>query len=80
MEKAITSAQANRQFSFLLRGVREGHRYVVTSHGKPVARLVPVEVDDPVAAKARETLLRRLASQEIIPAGRWTRDELYDGQ
>lgn len=78
MEKAITSAQANRQFSFLLRGVREGHRYVVTSHGKPVARLVPVETDDPVAAKAREALLQRLAGQAIVQAGRWTRDELYE--
>ncbi|MFN3296328.1 type II toxin-antitoxin system Phd/YefM family antitoxin [Caldimonas sp.] len=78
MEKAITSAQANRQFSFLLRGVREGHRYVVTSHGKPVARLMPVETDDPVAAKAREALLQRLAGQAIVQAGRWTRDELYE--
>jgi prevent-host-death family protein len=78
MEKAITSAQANRQFSSLLRGVREGHRYVVTSHGKPVARLVPVEADDPVAAKAREALLQRLARQAIVQAGRWTRDELYE--
>lgn len=78
MEKAVTSAEANRQFSFLLRGVREGHRYIVTSHGKPVARLVPVEADDPVATKAREALLQRLAAQDIVQAGRWTRDELYE--
>lgn len=40
MEEAVSAADANRQFSLLLRRVREGHSYVVTSHGKPVARLV----------------------------------------
>ncbi|MBV9518068.1 MAG: type II toxin-antitoxin system prevent-host-death family antitoxin, partial [Hyphomicrobiales bacterium] len=34
MEKAVSAADANRRFSLLLRGVREGHSYVITSHGK----------------------------------------------
>ena len=34
MEKAVSAADANRKFSKLLRAVREGHSYVVTSHGK----------------------------------------------
>jgi len=43
MEKPVSAADANRKFSKLLRTVREGHSYVVTSHGKAVAKIVPVE-------------------------------------
>jgi prevent-host-death family protein len=78
MEETVSAADANRRFSFLLRGVREGRRYVVTSHGKPVARLIPAGRNDEFAASARSTLLSRLEGQPIIDAGRWTRDELYE--
>jgi antitoxin (DNA-binding transcriptional repressor) of toxin-antitoxin stability system len=37
MERAVSAAVANRKFSQLLRSVREGRSYVVTTHGKPVA-------------------------------------------
>lgn len=77
MEKAVSAADANRRFSLLLRGVREGHSYVVTSHGKPVARLVPAGKRDDVAISTRSTLLSRLEQQPVIHAGRWTRDDLY---
>jgi antitoxin (DNA-binding transcriptional repressor) of toxin-antitoxin stability system len=50
----------------------------VTSHGRPVARIVPVEKHEGVVAGARATLLSRLESQPIVDAGRWTRDELYE--
>ena len=43
MEKAVSAADANRRFSKLLRAVREGQSYVVTSHGEPVARITPIE-------------------------------------
>ena len=78
MEKAISAADANRKFSQLLRDIREGHSYIVTSHGRPVARLIPAGKHDDVAASARSTLLSRLETQPIIDAGRWTRDELYE--
>jgi prevent-host-death family protein len=42
MEKPVSAADANRKFSKLLRAVREGQSYVVTSHGKAVAKIVPV--------------------------------------
>lgn len=77
MEEAVSAADANRRFSRLLRGVREGRSYVVTSHGKPVARLVPAGKHDDVAIGARSALLSRLEKQPVIHAGRWTRDELY---
>jgi prevent-host-death family protein len=79
MEKAVSAADANRKFSKLLRGVREGHSYVVTSHGKAVAKIVPVERDD-VARGARVALLKRLRSQPVVTIGRWSRDELYENK
>ena len=76
MEKAISAADANRKFSQLLREVREGRSYVVTSHGKPVARISPV--DEQRRSKAKAALLARVEKQPIRHIGRWTRDELYD--
>jgi prevent-host-death family protein len=78
MEKTVSAADANRKFSLLLRGVRQGRSYVVTSHGKPVARLIPAGAHDNIAVSARATLLSRLEKQLAVNAGRWTRDELYE--
>ncbi|MHB8255145.1 MAG: type II toxin-antitoxin system prevent-host-death family antitoxin [Acidiferrobacter sp.] len=78
MEEAVSVTNANRRFFLLLRGVREGHSYVVTSHGRPVARLIPAGRHDDVAAGARSALLSRLEMQPVIHAGRWARDELYE--
>ncbi len=80
MEKTISAADANRNFSRLLRDVREGQSYVVTSHGRPVARIAPVQrkqgkVGDSPAWRA---LMRRVKKQPVIDIGPWTRDELYD--
>jgi prevent-host-death family protein len=78
MEELISAADANRKFSLLLRGVREGRSYVVTSHGKAVARIVPADRDETVATNARMALLSRLKKQPVVRAARWTRDELYE--
>jgi prevent-host-death family protein len=78
MEEAVSAADANRRFSLLLRGVREGRSYVVTSHGRPVARLIPAGRLDGVTTSAHSSLLSRLEKQPVIDAGRWTRDELYE--
>ena len=80
MEEAVSAADANRRFSFLLRGVREGHSYIVTSHGKPVARLIPAGKHEDMVASARSALLSRLEKQPVIDAGRWTRDQLYEDE
>ena len=80
MEDTIAAADANRQFSLILRHVREGRRYVVTSHGRPVARIVPAGTDDRMASGARAALLSRLERQPVTNAGRWTRDALYDDE
>ena len=78
MEETVSAAEANRQFSKLLRGVRDGTSYVVTSQGRPVAKLVPVDEEAIAREQARERLFARLRSQPVRNIGRWTRDELYD--
>jgi prevent-host-death family protein len=77
MDRIVSAAEANRRFSQLLRAVREGRSYVVTAHGRPVAKIVPAGIRDRTAATARDTLLNRLRDQRASDAGRWTRDELY---
>ena len=78
MNKAVSAADANRRFSELLRTVKKGRSVVVTSHGKPVARISPVVEDDRAAEGARSALFARLRRERVVNAGRWTRDELYD--
>lgn len=77
MDERVSAAEANRNFSAILRAVREGHRYVVTSHGRPVAKIVPIDGDRSRGA-ALDRLLTRLESQPTVDAGAWTRDELYE--
>jgi prevent-host-death family protein len=77
MEKTISAAEANRKFSQLLREVRDGGTYVVTSHGRAVARIAPVDEQEG-SASAKTVLLRRLRSQPAMDIGRWKRDELYE--
>ena len=78
MGNTVSAATANRDFSKLLRHVREGGSYVITSHGKPVARIVPFVTQDRVVTAARTTLFERLRSERATTVGRWTRDELYE--
>ena len=40
--KTVTAADANRQFSALLRRVTQGEQIVITTRGKPVATLAPL--------------------------------------
>ena len=78
MDEDVSAADANRSFSSLLRRVREGRSVVVTSHGKPVAKIVPIgEYDDRTAQGARTALFTRLRGEPVVDVGHWTRDELY---
>ena len=79
MDTVISAAEANRAFSRLLREVREeGHSFVVTAHGKPVARIIPCDEGDAAREAAQSALLARLSAQPVIDVGRWSRDELYE--
>ena len=62
----------------MLREVREGQSYVVTIHGKAVARIAPFKENGATTAGARASLLSRLRAERVVKIGRWKRDELYD--
>ncbi|MFZ4406581.1 MAG: type II toxin-antitoxin system Phd/YefM family antitoxin [Paracraurococcus sp.] len=82
MDQPISAAEANRSFSRLLREVREGQSFVVTSHGRPVARIVPCEGEADRATRrgAWRGFLAELRARPAMdpPAERWTRDELSE--
>ncbi len=81
--KTITAAEANRNFSKLLRQAESGETVLVTSHGRPIARIAPAfdQNDAIVAARrceSREVLFKRLRAQPSLNVGKMTRDEIYD--
>src|SRR5205085_1296939 len=57
---------------------RAGQTYVVTAHGRPIARLVPFSANEHAQPSARDALLKRLMAEPVTQAGRWARDELYE--
>ncbi len=76
MDRPITASEANQRFSEMLRDVANGESFTVTSRGRPVARVVPVQ-----RKGGREAVKRLIAYFEANPVGRtgpWTRDDLYD--
>lgn len=75
---AIATAEANRQFSEVLRKVRGGATFTVTVHGRPVARIVSISATEHLTTIGKLTLLKRLRRGAVVDAGRWTRDELYE--
>ncbi len=78
--KTVTAADANRQFSAVLREVAQGGRVMVTSRGKPVATIEPVRSRATAAraGAAKRRLFEHLASVKAVGARDWTRDDLYD--
>jgi prevent-host-death family protein len=78
MMKTVSAAEANRQFSRILREITMGHTYLVTSHGRPVARIVPFADSAQHKNVAMTRLLARLRPQRVINIGPWKRDELYE--
>jgi prevent-host-death family protein len=78
--KTVTAAEANRQFSAVLREVAQGERVMVTSHGKPVATIEPVRSRTATAraGAAKRRLLDHLATIKAVGSRDWTRDTLYD--
>jgi len=78
MDRTVAAAEANRRFSELLRTVKTGRSVIVTSHGKPVAKITPMVDDERAAEAARSALFARLRTERTVNIGRWTRHELYD--
>ena len=76
----ITARDANQRFSELLSKVEtEGQGFVVTKHGRPVARIVPVETARKKLTPDQEAALERLMTTGWrLGIGTFGRDELYD--
>jgi prevent-host-death family protein len=75
MDRAISASEANQRFSEMLRDVGQGQTFVVTSRGRPVARVIPLE--DAAGAPAIQNLLSFLETLPLRQGGDWTRDDLY---
>jgi prevent-host-death family protein len=75
--KHVSAAEANRNFSKLLGSVGKGEEFVITSRGRPVARLLPASNDE-ARELARTRLFEYLRSQPVRNFPRVTRDEIYD--
>ena len=76
--KTVSAAEANRQFSALLRDVAGGAQVTVTSRGRPVARIVPAVGQHNARRAGRLALLKRLGVQPILGKRNWKRNDLYD--
>jgi prevent-host-death family protein len=76
MDRAISASEANQRFSELLREVAEGESFTVTSRGRPVARVVPVDREGEKRAVKR--LVGRLRRLPIRHSGPWSRGDLYE--
>jgi prevent-host-death family protein len=78
--KHVTAREANQRFSKLLAEVAAGGEVVITRHGKPVARLVPVV--GATQSRQRAAAVRRMvqAMKRGVDLGGLTfrRDELYE--
>ena len=85
--RTVSAADANRYFSKLMREVAEGEEVVVTSHGRPMVRIVPMSPKERIEAERIEAVRQRAWDEHIeqlrkqpslnIPIT-WTRDELYE--
>jgi prevent-host-death family protein len=79
--KTVTAANANRQFSSLLRDVRKGKDVTILSRGKPVAKITSINSEALQKEAMKDLLLSRLKTQKITGSPRnWTRDELYSDE
>ena len=76
--KSLSSADANRHFSAVLRDVSKGEEIVVVSRGKPVARIIGVQADAKLRTAAKAALLKRLLGQPATGIRKWKRADLYE--
>jgi len=81
MDERISLREANQHLSQYVAAVEEGHEFVITRRGQPVARLVPVEEERQLTAAQRAALTRtveRMRAGYSLGGERVRRDELYE--
>jgi prevent-host-death family protein len=81
MTKTISLREANQSFSRCVREVEAGEEFVITRHGRAVARLSPIpgrRVLPPEQQAARERALARMKKGSPLGIGRFNREEVYE--
>jgi prevent-host-death family protein len=81
--RTVSAAEANRQFSALLRAVQEGETITITSRGVSVAVLQPFDANAAEAeAEARQrawnAYLADLQSRPLLHLGKFNREDCYE--
>lgn len=75
MDRTISASEANQHFSELLREVADGKSFTVTSRGRAVARVLPI--DRQHEKRAIDRLLTFCSGLPVRHSGEWSRDDLY---
>ncbi|MCW2245026.1 prevent-host-death family protein [Azospirillum fermentarium] len=77
--KMLSVEEASTQLAALVEDARRGEEVVLTSGGRPVARLTPAAMDKPSPEEVRAFLT---SMKKGLPIGGrdWTRDELYESR
>lgn len=83
MAETISARDANQNFAKVLKAVEAGSEYVVTRHGQPVARIVPVAGESgrrltPVQEEALARSMDRLRRGWSLGGARLDRDALHE--
>lgn len=83
--KHVTAAEANRNFSRIMKEAEAGETIIVTSHGEPTVKIVAVDKShgiNEVERTRRQALWSehkaRLLGQPTLGLGRYERDWAYD--
>jgi len=79
MTETVGAFEAKTHLSELLQKVEEGGTFVITRHGRPVARLVPiVDTADDARQKRERVIDGMLKMRKKYSLGKFTARELID--
>lgn len=78
--RTIGAFEAKNRLSELLVAVEHGEEVTITKHGRPVAKLVPVNQRDPARIAAAIAELRELRKQVRLAEGESVRDLIDEGR
>ena len=76
MDKYVSATEANQRFPELVRKVSAGDSYIVTSRGKPLIKMVPLEKK--LSKGSLEEFYAKCDARGPIITGPWKREDLYD--
>lgn len=85
LDSTLGAFDAKTHFSKILEWVAKGKEFVVTKHGKPIARISPVTdaaigVDQALIAKRRAVIAEMKASRFTLAPGQTIHDLIAEGR